>query len=363
MDNTNVLQILNFAAPYAGNFMRSILRLAAHLKAKNINTVYMFPANAQKREWARALSKTATVYFRSTSVVANFRLLDQIVKENNIGIIHTHFIGPQGRLFIKLLQMKKPFIKIVTHFHNHYLPSHYWIKEKYRQWLLDSNAFIGCGMSVAQDLRQAGMKNVYCVRNAIDFSRLDIRSEMDCTSLGIPDNANVVLMFGHDYFGKGVDSACLAIKDIAKKHNVILAMSISNNKDVVVQNIVHCLGDMPAWIVLLEPRDDIATYYQMAKIFISPSRAEGFCYSLVEASYCGCSIIASLIPGQDELKIPHTIYFQRNNADELQKAILEELGWSSEQKAKYSNEAKNYVKKTFVLEDWCENIIHVYEKV
>ena len=360
----NVLQYSDYAAPYGGNFMRSILNLSNTLKEHEIATVYLFPNMAKDKEWIQDLSKTAKVYFYTGNILSDFRLLYKIVKENKIGIIHSHYLQSKNHLLVNLLQMLRPSVKKITHFHTQYYISRNWFKEKCRIWLFTSDAYIGCSMSVAKSIQQAslGMSNVYGIPNAVDFSRLDIINKIDLTQLGISENANTVLMFGYDYFIKGADIAVSAIKDIAEEYNIVLAILLSIRKEEAIRNIESQFGEIPKWIVLLDPREEIASYYHMARIFISPSRSEGLCYSLIEAAYCRRSTIASLIPGHTESKIPHTIYFERNSSHDLQKAILEELSWSNEKKALYSNEAKSYAITTFDLDIWCKKIMKVYEE-
>lgn len=358
----NVLQFSDYAAPYGGNFMRSLLRLANALKEKEMDTVYLFPYHAMDKDWIKDLSQTAKVYFYTGNILHDLGLLYKIVREHKISIIHSHYLQSKNHLLLNLLQLLRPSIKKLTHFHTHYSISKSWFKEKCRIWLYTSDAYIGCSMSVANSIQRAGlgMSNVYGIPNAIDFSRLDIINKINITALGINENANIVLMFGYNYYGKGVDIAIAAIKDIAEKNNIVLAILLSICKEEAIQNIKSIFGEIPKWIVLLDPREDIASYYHVAKIFISPSRVEAFCYALVEAAYCRCSTIASNIPGQDELKIPHTICFEKASSLELQNAILAELNWNNEQKVHYADADKNYAIKTFDLDMWCKKIGEVY---
>ena len=48
---------------------------------------------------------------------------------------------------------------------------------------------------------------------------------------------------------------------------------------------------------VLEPTDDVRTLYSAADVFMSPSRAEGTPYSVMEALSSGTAVVASDIPG------------------------------------------------------------------
>lgn len=65
-------------------------------------------------------------------------------------------------------------------------------------------------------------------------------------------------------------------------------------------------------------------YYNSAKIFLSASRSEGFCFSVIETVYCGCDIIQSNIP-EYRLDIPECRVFESNNVKKLMQVLLELL--------------------------------------
>ena len=104
-------------------------------------------------------------------------------------------------------------------------------------------------------------------------------------------------MFGFDYYRKGVDLAIEALSEIInEKEDVCLLISLSSNKDFVLSKIRKRFNTIPDWIKILELRNDIVTYYHLSDAFLSPSRSEGFCNSLVEGAYCEIPLIASKIP-------------------------------------------------------------------
>jgi len=120
---------------------------------------------------------------------------------------------------------------------------------------------------------------------------------------------------------------------------------------------------IPDWLRILSPRDDIASYYLLSNYFISASREEGFCNSLVESAYCERPIISSNIPGQGSLNIPHTFKFASENIDELKDAMIGLMELTDAQKSQIVTEQKEYVIKNFDLDTWAEQITHVYKNL
>lgn len=99
--------------------------------------------------------------------------------------------------------------------------------------------------------------------------------------------------------------------------------------------------------------------------FISPSRSEAFGYSVVEAAYCETQVIASDIPGQNSLKdIPGILWIEKENSVALSNAIdkcfyrrKKQLDYLKKQK----KVQKEYIRKNYNLNTWCDEIIEVYE--
>ena len=57
------LQVCAYAAPYEGNFMKSLYALDFELKNHGYDTIYAFPETAAQFEWCQKLARQKTVYF------------------------------------------------------------------------------------------------------------------------------------------------------------------------------------------------------------------------------------------------------------------------------------------------------------
>ena len=121
-------------------------------------------------------------------------------------------------------------------------------------------------------------------------------------------------MFGFDYYRKGVDIVLDAFDKLTDKYNNIqLGIVFAANKESGLANIKNRFGEIPSWLTVLPPSENISEYYAESRAFISASREEGFCYAIAEAAYCCCQSIISNIPGH-RTDIPMIKVFENGNA-------------------------------------------------
>lgn len=122
-------------------------------------------------------------------------------------------------------------------------------------------------------------------------------------------------------------------------------------------------GEMPAWVQLLPPREDIATYYNAADVFLSASRTEAFSYCLVEAAYCRPMLVSSDIPGPNDLRISGMQLFPTKDADALSDVLYHELILPIAEQEYIRQARKDSVVQRYNLTDWCLMVIENYVKV
>lgn len=361
----NVLQYMEFAALYKGNFINSIMYLEKKINENGSEMVYLFPAETRDREWIKDLVKeNKKVYFLSDNILKSIFIARRIIKENNIGIIHLHFADYKRYITLKIASFLSNKVDFISHFHNHYESKSNKIVEKILRSAKKSSYYIGVGYSVAMGLAKAGFEKgkVKFIPNAIDFSRLDSYESLDKSKMGI-EGKKVVLMFGYPYKRKGVDLVIDAMSTIAEKDNIVLLISLASNvKNEVEQNIIAQLGSMPSWIKLIEARNDIATYYNLADVFMSAGREEGLCYSVIEAAYCRPLINVSNIPG-NVLDIPCNFLHDVTDIDKIRENLLKALYLDEDTKKKYLEIQKEFVLDNYSLDKWAEEIINLYKRL
>lgn len=353
-NNQNMLIITDYAAPYEGNFIESIKSLRKKYIENGNELIFLFPRRAEKIEWVKELinkDNFKIYFFKDDTVLDVMKMSKDIIKEHDIKILYTHFCRHKTQLAVKLVRMGKKNIKLVSHFHNHCKVNGNLLKRNFMKLaykLYEGDLNIGCSESVCESMPYKKEKVTY-VENGICFDRLD-NSENNEEIL--PKDKYTVLMFGFDYYRKGVDLAIKAIKEL-NNPDIVLAVSLASNKEKIIDNIKKEFGEVPSFVTFLDPINNVADYYNKADVFLSAAREEGFCYSIVEAAYCKTRILSSNIPGVPK-DIPGEYLFESNNYMDLKDKINEIYNDNSLDKY---DEAYEYVKEKYSIEKWTDGII------
>lgn len=339
----NLLVITDYAATYEGNFIQSLKSLEQKNKGK---TIYLFPNKAKEFHWVQQFEKKHKVYYFTSETKDIVKRISLVVKNENVSIMYSHFALFKTQKAIKIVKILNKDVKLVQHFHNHYFN----VKNPLYKWCFNGDLNIGCSKSVGDSLPY---HNSTYVDNAIDFERL---KEFDENFEFPQKDKYQITMFGFDYKRKGVDIAIKAIEPIVEKLNLHLNIVISVGKDDIKNSIIQDFEKIPSWISLMDARNDIATYLNKSDMFILAAREEGFCYALIEAGYCGCSLISSKIPGVP-YHVPGCRVFESENDLELSK-VIENIVLK---KNDFDNtETKNYILKNYHVDLWSDKI---YQKL
>jgi glycosyltransferase involved in cell wall biosynthesis len=364
----NVLQFLCFNSPYGGSFFQSLLMLEQKLNQDHTDMVYLFHTDTSHYNWIQDLIEQGKkVYFLSGNFSKDIFYIRDLLVKHDIKYIHAHFAGLKYLFLLNVaskLYSKQTFI--VRHLRNHDKPRGFF-GESLRKMLNKVDLYIGCSESVAIEYKK-NFKiedgKITHVTNAINFNRLNKFDNLQRADYKIGAETKVFLLFGFDYYRKGVDVVLEAMDRLVKEdHDVCLLLSLSTNKDVIESRITDRFSKIPDWLKILSPREDIASYYLLSNYFISASREEGFCNALVESAYCERPIISSDIPGQGSLNIPHTYKFTSENVSELKDAMIALMSLPEAQKKQIVAEQKEYVIKNFDLDTWAEQITDVYRNL
>lgn len=360
-----ILHVMNYAAVYRGNFIDSLESLNKELREVNAENIYVFPKSAAENNsniWIEELkAEGRECHYLTERFFQDVRFLRKLISDKQITIVHTHFITMKQFLLVNQA-IKGTEAKIVMHFHNHAGRSSNRLKNALKRFIYRKCVMIGVSASVATELKEVYPKNtVYEVDNAINFCRLDRYENLDRKTYSIQPNERICLMFGFDFYRKGVDLAVKAIEKVrANGEKVVLLISLSSNMESVKENIKNLLGEFPDWIKLLNARNDVASYYGIADVFLSPSREEGFCYSAVEAAYCGCQVVASRIPAQENLEIPNALWFESENTQMLAERIKNTL---QREPYKTDESIQEFLKKRYDLRQWAKQVIKIYDTI
>lgn len=358
----NILFDINVVCPYPGNLLSSLWKLADQLENLGSFVFYLFPSEAKEIDWVEGFAQKEKVYFKENGIISKFKLYQTIVLENKIDIIYSHFWTLDDSLIMKLLKTKNKKLKYVIHHHNEYHISDRWLNERIKHWILDADMHISCGKYVTDQVKKAGYRNVFWIENCIDFSRLDAYEIVD---FGLESKCMKLLLFSsYSYEIKGVDIAIKGIKKARENHvDSALILSVGANMDEIINRVkADCGGSIPFWVKIIPAREDVATLYRSVDAYLNASRSEGFCYSSVEAAYCGTQVVQSDIP-QNRLDIPETYIFESENENDLCDKLLkfaEDIKCGDSDKRKIMH---NYVVNEYSLDKWIESEINALNRL
>lgn len=337
-----VLELLNYAPPYGGNFLASIRTLSDALRECGLQTVYVLPTRACGRDWVKELqSDGSPVYFLPEHPLSAAALLRRIFRRHRIRLVHSHFIDSRAYLPLRAANI---FRRVPHIFHAHSLPkyTHGW-KTTVRRHLLHADKILCVSDAVRTAYSELGFSPCVTVPNGIDFDRL---SSAAC----LPKRTPCVLMFGYDFSVKGIDTALNALDCFDPTHRFTLRLCVANHRENAVAFLEKRFGTVPDWVEILEPRQDVGVYYRSADIFLSASRTEGMPYAVLEAAYCALPIVLSDIAPHRELSLPQAEFFPTEN----QKALFEAL--CRAQTVPHGCNTR-YVLEHFTLSAWTQNVL------
>jgi glycosyltransferase involved in cell wall biosynthesis len=222
--------------------------------------------------------------------------------------------------------------------------------------------FCGCSEAVFIDLIDCGIRKHKCcyIDNGVDFSSLNNGVSNGKEIYGIKDK-KVLMIYGTHFYRKGVDIAIDAIKDIVEKYNIVL-MIVCQNKDFVLDQIKKMFNYIPEWIIVMPSQENIAFYFKMSDIYLTPSREEGFSYAMLESIYCGTPVIRSNIPAMDR-KIPNDINVPTNDVFALRQCIELTLSLTDSSKQTILTLQKEYIVQRWNIIIWSNKIINMYLNV
>lgn len=367
--NKRVLHFAQYAAPYEGNFIKSLSALEQRLNDVGCNMVYVFPENVQQQNWWTSFSIGHKVYLTSVDLTLAVEEIVDILIDVKPDLIHTHFDGYDVPV-VKARQKLNLSVPVVWHLHNalSFLPN--FVKAVYQGFcffrhycLYGKNvSVIGVNEEVLsfctrfRGLFGGDYIHSIVISNGINLDRIKIRAQYD------PHPIFSFLAFGGRNSDKRIDLILSAAENLIKEYNFKIYFTIGTDTKEVVNHFFQ--GNIPTWCILLEQSDNINAVFAHADCFISSSVHETFSYGICEASVYGLPVIQSDIEGTKwNSNNPSTYVFKSENVDDLagamKKVMIEDLAiLSNKIKETQSRNIKEYS-----LYAWCGKIVNFYEEI
>ncbi|MCQ2479324.1 MAG: glycosyltransferase family 4 protein [Clostridia bacterium] len=362
----NVLFILNYTKPYEGSFIRSINALANELKAEGSRPVYLLPKESENTEWAKriAMNGMPVYYFKPSvfSIFKNIRLIKKIVKKHKIGIVHSHFANYKIHIPASFAVWNNKKADYIVHVHTEPAKRNH-VYDRLAAFFTNATAYIAVSESIKNALAITG-RNTVELKNAVDFSRLDFvdRKFKKEDYMSAP-NQKIVFMFADEFEKKGVDFVVRSLYEYDKERKFRLFLAVSDNKNEIRNQVKAICESTPPWVKFLPSRNDIATYFKAADVFVSANRLQGCPYTMIEAAYTGVPIIYCDAPGINELNIPWSIKINDSDYASLYEAINEIVNEDKAETEAMGMESRAYVMENYSLGGWVYEVMNIYKNI
>lgn len=350
-----VLQICAYAAPYAGNFIKSLCALDAALEKRGIETVYAFPETARTKPWAVDLSDRRTCYFlpltKARILPKTYGTLQKIFRDNpDIHIAHSHF-----ELYdFPLVMMAPKHTAVFWHLHDAIASISglkHRVAHKVQYGLFHRRVRL---LSVAEKhldyVVRLGFpkENSELIPNGIDTDSIHL------VEREWQNRRYDFLMFGWVYKRKAVDVCAEACKKRSRPANV----AIVGNEDTK-RRLSEQFGAV-AGLSVINPVNDVNDLLCDTKCFLHISRDEGQSYALLESLYAGLPVICTNIPSNSfASQFPTVRMIASEDAIGLMSTMDEFL--SNGEPTKLDVEAtRRIIDENYSISSWVKRIIVAY---
>lgn len=356
MININI--VCSYASIYGGNFIPSILFLANSIKEKGNEIIFTFPNGAKNRKWAEYIQNQGYKICYISFGRGFSKHIKTVNRENGVDVMYAHFLSG---LKIKLLYPFSKKIRLLIHIHSDFSAGKNngpiaKIKRFIEYKLLRKDAIYFYVSREMSEKHKAFNKSIY-LPNALCVERIPCE-KFDVISFKnqfkITDKDTIFLHFGWSPYVKGTDIAVKAFLNskykISKSKLIIVHGREGGYDDCLKYLKEQNLNDIdPNQIVFIPPVEDVFSLYDLADVFISSSRSEGFSYSILESLYFNLKVLSSDIPGVQWAKKYNVEFF--NNIEGLIRAINNSL--SFKKKICFNNRLAD----NFNINEWCSTIL------
>ena len=157
---------------------------------------------------------------------------------------------------------------------------------------------------------------------------------------------NIILYVGNNKRHKNIELLVDAYTKIEDRENYLLYLIGSFDFNLFNKKTTDIIKeDKSIKHISFISRNKLAEYYDNSRLFIFPSRYEGFGFPPLEAALSGCPILLSDIDVMKEIHGHSAFYFKSNNIDSLVEEINNVLNDSSLDMEKKLHDLENNAKK------------------
>lgn len=285
-------------------------------KKYDISLITLFPGN-DVETIMRLRNSGVTVYEctglnRMKCLTGHEKEFTEIIGKGKFDVLHTHGIIPD----VLSSRLKFP-LKKVTTLHNNmyedYLDTYGYVKSRifvvlHLAALKKLDECVCCSESIYQAMKFK-VANVSYIRNGIE--QVSSHTVVTREEVNIPERARVYLFAGALNSRKNIVDL---VEDFVSCHNADEYLMVLGKGEKESK----CKEKADDHVRLLGFQTDPAAFMNIADVYVSASKSEGFSISVLEALSCGLGLFLSDIPSHEEvIQMGRDTYlgetFQRSN--------------------------------------------------
>lgn len=331
--------------------------------------------------WDKLIALGITPYdlvLRKLSLSAFFKLL-RILRSEKPDLIHTHGKGPglYGRVLGWMLGI--PVVHTFHGFQYKLLPAiprwFYLFVENILTLSTRHHIFVGNGeKNKAKVLMFLNDSNSSVVNNGIDWDSIQAiplaEEAIAALKLGPRESIKIFGTLSRVSPEKGLDTLLEGFIEAAKRVPHIRLLIIGDCPDEheeyvkTIKQYIHENG-LDEAVKILGVREDALEILKSIDFYISPSRSEGLPYNLLEALAAGKPVMATDIPGNNDIirKSVEGVLVPVNSARTLAHGILTLLELGPEERQAMQQNGKARIQDQFSLNLMAEKTFSIYKKV
>lgn len=218
---------------------------------------------------------------------------------------------------------------------------------------------IACSKGVGKSLSKSGIrkKKIKVFNNCIEVP--DNLGKISSENIRKTLPADKTILGLSTWFHKERKGFDILFKAFSKLDDnfVMLIVGIPVNMQNNVLNYANEFGIAKEKIIMPGYVENIWEYYKAMDIFLLPSRSEGFSLALLEAGATGLPVIASNIPGNDELikNGENGFLFEIEKPEELRDAVIK-LAGDEKLKEKFGEALRKEVLWNYLISNYAERL-------
>jgi glycosyltransferase involved in cell wall biosynthesis len=386
-----ILHFANYGAPYAGSFIPMVAALARAVRGRGWSVELVFPASARGNDWLDALAAEGVRCHllalgveggpsRWASAVANEATRNRwrsraaswisalVAADSAPTILHTQFT-----LFdMPAAQAARTARQARVVWHEQSARPGGVVGEiggalRYRVFARDVSEFLCVAPDIAEVVaRQGAGDRARVLANAVDTERFTPASPAERAAarerLGVTPDASMLLHFGWHWDRKGGDLYLAAIASLLGGPAPVRLRAFTVGGEAARAAVAA--ANLGTHVTVLEPTERVTDLYAACDVFVSPSRAEGMPFALLEALSAGVPVVASDIPGQAVIaRSASSCRISPLDARAIAATIREVLAVDGEARERQRAAARLWVLRCAGLDWWSGELLAAYDRV